>query len=330
MSTSILPVVRLEMLVRTEAPLQLPPYAGSMLRGAFVHALMALAPLPHANERACALQHSCPYCQIFATPPLPEHSLQKFSQMPHPYIIEPPERGSRRLQAGDVFSFGLVLIGNALNHLPTVIRAFERALRTGLGMGERPVRCMLLAVRQEHHDRLLWQAGQDKLLATPSITLPPAVPLGQTVSLQLSSPLRLQQHGKPVRQPEVLTARSLLVTLARRYQLLLDVHLGAKAPQLNFEQISAQAAGIQLTSDNMEWFDWKRYSQRQQQEMKLSGLIGNLHLHGELSPFSQLLHLGQWLHVGKSTTFGLGGYRLHTLDSHSNAHPYQAKQQETA
>ncbi|MBS0505962.1 MAG: CRISPR system precrRNA processing endoribonuclease RAMP protein Cas6 [Proteobacteria bacterium] len=33
-------------------------------------------------------------------------------------------------------------------------------------------------------------------------------------------------------------------------------------------------------------------------------------LHGDLAPFAELLHLGQWLHVGKNATMGLGGYRL--------------------
>ena len=55
---------------------------------------------------------TCPYCQVFATPPLPAHSLQKFSAMPQPYVIEPPEGGAQRLQAGQTFTFGLVLIGD--------------------------------------------------------------------------------------------------------------------------------------------------------------------------------------------------------------------------
>lgn len=323
----MLPIVRLELLVRTETPLQLPPYAGSMLRGAFGHALKALAPLPHTGTQACALRDSCPYCQVFATPALPAHSLQKFSQMPHPYIIEPPTGGSRRLQAGETFAFGLVLLGKAIHQLPIIIRAFDRAMRVGLGMGAHPARCTLLGVRQEHGDTLLWQAGQDKAPAAPGVALPPAPTLATEATLQLTSPMRLQQQGLPVR-PHALTARTLLVTLARRYQLLLDVHLGTRAPQLDFATLSTQAAAIQLVPEHLEWFDWKRFSQRQQQEMKLGGLLGTIHLHGQLAPFSSLLHLGQWLHVGKNSTFGLGGYQLHLPMAHIPSH--HATQQVTA
>ena len=46
--------------------------------------------------------------------------------------------------------------------------------------------------------------------------------------------------------------------------------------------------------------------------LALGGLLGRMQLQGELAPFAELLHWGQWLHVGKNTSFGLGGYRLAT------------------
>lgn len=144
-----LPAVRLRLTVRADGLLPLPPYAGSMLRGALGHALMDLAPLPHASGQACALRESCTYCQVFAPVPQTAHSLQKFSQMPAPYVIEPPfqmdsaHTGANAntgadsdtdaggacltLRKGETFSFGLVLIGRALQHLPTLTLAFARA-----------------------------------------------------------------------------------------------------------------------------------------------------------------------------------------------------------
>ena len=46
--------------------------------------------------------------------------------------------------------------------------------------------------------------------------------------------------------------------------------------------------------------------------MQLGGLLGSVVLRGDLAPFAELLHLGQWLHVGKNATMGLGGYWLAT------------------
>ncbi|WP_420177189.1 CRISPR system precrRNA processing endoribonuclease RAMP protein Cas6 [Kerstersia gyiorum] len=311
-SPSPLPIARVRLTARAEAPLQLPVYTGSMLRGAFGHALLALSSLPHMQDQPCALQAVCPYCQIFATPPLPAHSLQKFSQMPHAYVIEPPFEGARSLQAGDTFRFSLVLIGKALGFLPTIVVAWERALRTGLNKQRVP--CQLLTVTHENGN-VLWTMQDRRIMPIANTTpLPPAQTLKQQATLHLASPLRLQKNGKPARS-HTLDARTLLITLARRWQLLLDIHLGSSAPQQDFSTLAALATTIQLEAENLRWFDWGRFSQRQQKEMKFGGLMGTLSLHGNLQPFSELLHIGQWLHVGKNTSFGLGGYRIEKKES---------------
>ena len=305
MTANLLPLARLHLTVRAEGPLQLPPYAGSMLRGAFGHALLALSPLPHTDGQPCALHASCPYCQLFAAPPLPGHSLQKFSHMPQPYVIEPPTGGAQQLQAGQSFGFGLVLIGKALGLLPTVLQAWQRALRTGLGPQHTP--CTLVDIYDENGTQRL--SNKREQLSNLSTTLPPAPALGTQATLHFCTPLRLQVQGKPVRAGQ-LTARDLLIALARRHQLLCDVHLGAAAPQYDFKTLVEQAQAVALQAQDLHWFDWGRYSQRQQQEMQLGGLLGAVTLHGDLAPFAELLHLGQWLHVGKNATMGLGGYRL--------------------
>ena len=300
-----LPITRLRLIARADAPLQLPPYAGSMLRGAWGHALLALSPLPHEDGKPCALHATCPYCQLFAAPPLPAHSLQKFSHMPQPYVIEPPTGGAQRLQAGQTFDFGLVLIGRALGLLPTVLQAWERALHTGLGQ-ERAL-CTLLEISSQNGCQRL--SIEREQLLNLNFSLPPPPLLGQQATLHFHPPLRLQVQGKPARASQ-LTARDLLITLARRHQLLRDVHLGAAAPQHDFKAIVEQTQAIELHAQDLRWFDWGRYSQRQQQEMQLGGLLGTAELRGNLAPFAGLLHLGQWLHVGKNASFGLGGYRL--------------------
>ena len=60
----------------------------------------------------------------------------------------------------------------------------------------------------------------------------------------------------------------------------------------------------------LRWQDWSRYSSRQQQEMTLGGADGHWTLEGDLAPLLPWLWLGQWLHVGKNATMGMGGYAL--------------------
>ncbi|MFN3713614.1 MAG: CRISPR system precrRNA processing endoribonuclease RAMP protein Cas6 [Alcanivoracaceae bacterium] len=277
-----------------------------MLRGAFGHALRKLTLLPHKNNEPCALKDTCPYCQIFATPPLPNHRLQKFSQMPAAYVIEPPTGGQQALAAGDLFPFDLVLIGRAIHQLPLVVFAFKQALENGLGKSK--TSCTLVQVQQAEAGTILWQKGQAQMAASAPLPHVPETPHG-SATLSFVTPLRLQQQGKLVGMRE-LDARTLLIALARRWQLLADVHLGGDAPQLDFTQLGDAARSINLHAQSMTWFDWQRYSNRQQQAMTLGGLIGNLTLHGDLSLFNSLLHIGQWLHIGKETVFGLGKYDL--------------------
>lgn len=299
-----LPMLRLQLEAQTCAPLRLPPFAGSMLRGALGHALLRFSPLPHRDHKPCLLYGSCPYCTLFVTPPIPGHHLKKLSQLPHPYVIEPPP-GARTLDAGEQFAFSLVLFGRAVPLWQTVLRALASALHAGLTADH--VRCRLRGAWHGDTQAQLWPGThQPDLLA-----LPAPLPLHRSATLRFDTPLRLRRSGRPVRDPRELDARTLLVALARRYQLMLDAWAPGQAPQLDFQRLVASAEAIRLQAgDDLRWFDWGRYSQRQRREMQLGGLLGSLQLHGDLMRFSRLLHLGQWLHVGRNTTFGMGGYRL--------------------
>jgi hypothetical protein len=52
-------------------------------------------------------------------------------------------------------------------------------------------------------------------------------------------------------------------------------------------------------------------SARQQQEMPLGGVLGRWTLQGDdLAALLPWLSLGQWLHLGKNATLGMGAMRL--------------------
>jgi len=44
--------------------------------------------------------------------------------------------------------------------------------------------------------------------------------------------------------------------------------------------------------------------------MKLGGVIGRIAFKGEIGEFMPFIKLGEFLHVGKGTTFGLGKYEI--------------------
>ena len=93
---------------------------GSLLRGAFGHALRRLACTTRQSDcKPCPLQGTCPYPPIFESP---AHA-RLVTRAPNPYVIEPPAPGARQLESGEGFEFAMVLIGQALGQLPLIVLA---------------------------------------------------------------------------------------------------------------------------------------------------------------------------------------------------------------
>lgn len=303
------PAARYRFEFTVETPLRLPEYAGSALRGAFGNALRRTACMTREKDcKPCPLYRTCPYPAIFETPPPENHALQKFSQIPNPYIVEPPPWGEKLYEPGETLAFHLVLIGPAIKQLPLIVFAWQRAFEHGVGHGQARLE------RVWRDDRIVYDAA-DRQLREHTAHLPPAPddpPSGQAVTLRFHTPLRLQHNGKPLGADE-LTARKLLVGLIKRTALMSEFHLG-QALDLDFHALAEQAAAVE-SEKHLHWRDWTRYSARQKQEMALGGVVGHWTLHGDLVPFRPFLRLGQWLHVGKNASFGLG--QFHIVESES-------------
>ncbi|MEY4591698.1 MAG: hypothetical protein RIR18_593 [Pseudomonadota bacterium] len=306
----MLPLARYRFAFIATSDIRLPEYAGSMLRGAFGHALRGLACMTREKDcTGCPLQTTCPYLAIFAPVPPAEHALQKFSQIPVPYVIEPEHTSWQTIAKGQTLRFDMVLMGKALVELPLVILAWRRALARGVG-GSRGT-AELGSV--EHFNGKFAQAvylpTQSQITAHAAHTAWPKETndCPDKVTLHFITPLRLQENGKAI-PPNRLTAKTLLMALVRRIHLLMEFH----TPQpltANFADL-AQKASLVRDQHSLRWQDWTRYSSRQDQKMTLGGAIGQWTLEGDLSAFLPYLRLGQMLHVGKEAAFGLGHYRL--------------------
>ncbi|NIA10440.1 MAG: CRISPR system precrRNA processing endoribonuclease RAMP protein Cas6, partial [Nitrospiraceae bacterium] len=62
--------------------------------------------------------------------------------------------------------------------------------------------------------------------------------------------------------------------------------------------------------NTLYWHDWERWSNRQGTRMKLGGFMGEVTYKGDLRPFWPYIRLGEYVHVGKGSSFGLGRYRI--------------------
>jgi hypothetical protein len=99
--------------------------------------------------------------------------------------------------------------------------------------------------------------------------------------------------------------RSLLRRVSNLLYFHSEIDLG-----VDFRDLIARAGDISLTHDATRWQDWTRYSSRQSVAMDLGGFVGEARYAGDLGPFLPLLLLGEYVHVGKNATFGLGRMRI--------------------
>ncbi|MBF8276366.1 MAG: hypothetical protein HW390_1439 [Candidatus Brocadiaceae bacterium] len=130
--------------------------------------------------------------------------------------------------------------------------------------------------------------------------------LKNKITISLRTPLRIRFDGQIT---DSLEFHVLLRNLLRRISSLSYFHCGKKL-DMDFRGLIENARAVKQTASDIHWYDWSRYSTRQEEWMSLGGILGNVSYGGDLSEFMTLLRLGEYIHVGKGTSFGLGKYEV--------------------
>ena len=306
---SSVPVVRYRFTVQLHDTLIWPEFPGALLRSVFGLSLRKVSCITGKPQcTGCQVRRACPYTQIFETPFPTGSGLQPASSPPNPYVIEPPT-SLQRVAAGSNIAFNLVLFGNSLRQLPIACQAISTAMRIGIGTD----RSRGEVTRVEYQGIDGWKnvfgSASHSIADHPRVLEVPKLQGLESTVVELLTPLRLQQQGKPLSAAEV-TPRKFVSDLLRRFTLLYQAHAGVEISPHYAQQLLADTATLSISRD-LQWYDVHRYSARQRQTMTLGGLGGTIHLQGDLSSLFPLLWAGQWLHVGKNTTMGHGRYVLH-------------------
>jgi hypothetical protein len=310
-SLSFLP---LRLVLKAITPLQLPTFKGSALRGGFGHAFKeTVCVVEHRDCARCLLRTRCAYPYVFDTP-VPEGAtrMRKYTQAPHPFVLLPPLEEKTRYEPGDSLVFDLTLIGRGSDFLPYFLYTFERlGERRGIGRGRGR-----FAV-----DSALWLAsdgrevsiyrGDDKVMhsafhafTVQDLAGPEGLVDRLTLTFTTTARIVFGEH-----LTSTLDFHVLIRTLLRRVSNLAYFHAGTEL-NLDFRALIAEAQRIETVSSDLRWVDWERYSARQDTRMLMGGVVGQVTYGGNLQGFLPLLRLGEYLHVGKGTSFGLGKYRM--------------------
>ena len=300
---------------RLESEAVLPFYKGSTFRGIFGHALKrAVCALRFQECPACILRETCLYFQVFENHKPEGRPEDKGAQSrPHPFVIEPPIDGERRFHPGETFDCALLLFGETNERLPYFVYAFEQMGKIGIGGRVDGDRGRFVLEEVQAGDRVLFTEGTRRLLkATVLEILSLSLKVSdmvREVRVTIETPLRLKFENRLTADlPFHLLVRAAL----RRVSSLFDA-FGEGEPEVDYKGLVKGAETVRVKDSALRWFDWERYSNRQNTRMLMGGMIGSITYEGDLGKYLPLLDLASRVHVGKQTTFGMGkmGFEVH-------------------
>jgi len=310
MNNLVYPIVRYQFEANIETVLTLPFYSGSMLRGAFGHALRQISCVTKMKEcKACLLKQACPYTVVFEPSMRKLPYIQNYTQLPAQYVIEPPISGQRVMEPGEKLRFSMVLVGEIIKQLPLIILAWQHALVRGLGT-EKSKLSLLNVRNMDDNMALVWT--EDEPFIKPHLQTLTLKPDNEySVTLDITTPMRFQRKSKLVK-PDDINPMDLMAPLLRRLNMIEQIcHLPISHTDI---RCLVEQARTLNSKPNLNWTDWQRYSQRQHQKIALGGVTGQWTISGDIAQYSLALKLGQWLHIGKNTTFGMGRYTLNRIN----------------
>jgi CRISPR-associated endoribonuclease Cas6 len=147
----------------------------------------------------------------------------------------------------------------------------------------------------------------EKSVLTVGFDSLPATSRPELLTLDFLTPARIVYEGHLTIDLEF---HVLIRQLLRRVSLLGYFHCGGDPSEMDFRGIIGKAEGVKLKESKLRWYEWERYSARQDTKMKMGGFTGQITFEGEIGPFMRLIRAGEVLHVGKGTSFGLGKYEI--------------------
>ncbi|SHK23187.1 MULTISPECIES: CRISPR system precrRNA processing endoribonuclease RAMP protein Cas6 [Desulfatibacillum] len=294
----------------------LPAYKGSTFRGVFGHSLKrVVCTFKNKECHECLLNNRCLYAKIFIDESTFDPEQKGAPSIPKPYVIKPPKTINSHMLEGDAFDFHLLLFGDVNKELPYFVYAFSEIGNLGIGKRIDGHRAGFVVNEILHNEEVIY-TDEEKTLTGG--TYGNSVGLGKTpapkdepfvVQVFLETPLRLK-FGNHLQAD--LPFHVLIRAALRRISTLFNQY-GEGEPDLDYKGLVKRAQEVEAVDSNLHWYDWKRYSNRQDKSMLMGGISGSVDYFGKLEEFLPILRLAELLHVGKQTTFGLGEFRMEVM-----------------
>jgi CRISPR-associated endoribonuclease Cas6 len=296
-------LARFRFRLRTVSHMELPAEKGSIFHGALGHVLKRQAPLSY---RFLYEPTSAEIAPSLASP----------RDLPRPFALLPPLESTGEYPEGSELNLELTFFGHAIGQFSVGLAALATLGSIGIGRNRgRFEVAEVEAIRADGDPRTVYRGNPQRFEDSPegvcgaTIAASRSVQAISDLTLRLMTRLRLKDHDHLVRRASPFAV--LMQRLLERAECLgLLYHRDAILDGETKRGLIDGARAIEIASHDLYWDDWSRYSGRQHTWMKFGGLLGEITYRGDLTPFLPWLALGEWMHIGGKTSFGLGRYTI--------------------
>ncbi len=296
-------VAVLEYVLRTQNSFSLPPYKGATFRGTFGHHLKRTICVMNRQEcDSCPLKHNCPYVYLFAS------RNGNNEEVLRPFVLKPPLTRKQFFLANEKLFLQQVLIGKAIDYASYFVYTIIQMGKKGIGRDRGRYELEnVFAVDASGNKKAIYDPDKGVLDSEfPRIQLDAfKAQLLPQVTVQLLTPTQVKQNGRVAGR---LDFPLLLKAILRRYHRLRHTHGDGQRERFDIDWDAA--ASIEVVYEELQPHRFKRYSNRQRRPIPVQGLIGRVTYRGNLAPFYPWLKIGEYLHIGKGATFGMGWFRV--------------------
>jgi len=235
-------------------------------------------------------------------------SSYKLSEYPHPYVIEPPLYNIY-FTPKNRLSFDLILIGNAIKFLPYFVITFQELGKVGIGKERKEY--IVEKIEDAFNNRieiykpnLNYSSFNFTVKRFSEIKEEAKVYNKEILTLEFVTPTRIVVGNRLTSKINFLL---FIKSLLRRISLISQIHCNNILP-FSYLPLLEMASKVETINSDINWIDWERYSSRQKRRIKLGGFVGKIIFGEGWYNFLPFIKLGEYIHIGKGTSFGLGKY----------------------
>ena len=302
---SALTFIRLRVKFEALEPIELTDYPGSAFRSCLMEALMGSVCAKRQKKICldhCELRYSCPWSVLFNSYSYPERT--NFKKTPPPYILEALNGDQKVFKKAEALGFDFTLIGAGIKYLAIVQLAFQQMGDIGIGKGRAKFKFAgLEALHADLEYKAIAGYEQPDLISLSNLKIPD---IEQQLKIKFQIEFRTLVDKKFIESE--IPFQLFLKRLTKRLSLLAYFHCNTAWTNIEEIHFPENVAIVGLSTRNEHY---ERKTSTMESRMMLDGPVGEITYSGDgLHDWMPLIAMGSWLHVGSTTSMGLGKYAI--------------------